>query len=654
MMIESIMIENYRQYRGRHEIRLGLDQNKNINVIRGPNGSGKSNIMNAITWCLYGIEAHLDKYEGSKQSILNDAILNELDENSIGDVCVEISLVDESARRTKFQRSARIRRTSNQYQIDGISFKGFVELNKRWTEISEPNFLRDRFLPQSIHSFFFFDGERLDEFFKMRASQVVRNAIDEVSQLSMLESAITRLGQTIRKIRSRVKKILPESDSIQAQIEAIEGGLSAVQEDIDNTGLRIAAVDVERASHAATLKGVSDEVVRRLEAIRESLKQSIEKATLKLESATRKRNQLVIESGPFILLSSELEKSLGLIEERTIKGELPPNIKRKFVEELLERGVCICKTDIREGPARVEIEKLLQISMISELSQDLIDMRYAVESALSCQRQFGQESETLSQQINGFADEIQVNESQVREIDTQLQSVDKEAVADAAFKMAQLEEEKLRLERHLAIVEQQMFNGRLRIESLERKMRQALREADKRGLEVERLEVASDMLEVLQKVYENLLQKNREQVEHQTKQYFMKLIWKKETYKDVLISEEYHISVMNSFEQDCLGSLSAGEREVLALSFLAALREISGFSAPIIMDTPLARISKEPKENIAQLLPKFFRGAQVTLLVTEEEYTPVVRTHLAPSVDKEYSLLYNEAEHSTKVVDSVK
>jgi len=91
-----------------------------------------------------------------------------------------------------------------------------------------------------------------------------------------------------------------------------------------------------------------------------------------------------------------------------------------------------------------------------------------------------------------------------------------------------------------------------------------------------------------------------------------------------------------------IGTLSAGERQVLALSFMAALNSVSGFDVPIIIDTPLGRISKEPKKSIARNLPKYLKGEQVTLLVTEEEYTPEVRASLSGRVGKSYVIEFKE------------
>ena len=53
--ISSLKIENFRQYRD-VDIKFSHDPKKAFTVLRGGNGAGKTNIMNAITWCLYGTE----------------------------------------------------------------------------------------------------------------------------------------------------------------------------------------------------------------------------------------------------------------------------------------------------------------------------------------------------------------------------------------------------------------------------------------------------------------------------------------------------------------------------------------------------------------------------------------------------------------------
>ncbi len=122
------------------------------------------------------------------------------------------------------------------------------------------------------------------------------------------------------------------------------------------------------------------------------------------------------------------------------------------------------------------------------------------------------------------------------------------------------------------------------------------------------------------------------------------LIWKKKSFTAVNINENYNISVIDKRGNEAIGSLSAGERQVLALSFMSALNIVSGFDTPLIIDTPLGRISKEPRENIASILPGYLKNKQVLLLVTETEYSEGVRKRLKKAVGKEYRINFMEKE----------
>ena len=101
----------------------------------------------------------------------------------------------------------------------------------------------------------------------------------------------------------------------------------------------------------------------------------------------------------------------------------------------------------------------------------------------------------------------------------------------------------------------------------------------------------------------------------------------KKTYTSVNIDENYNVSVLDQFgvQQE---ELFLQEKLKFWLSFMAALNTVSGFDVPIIIDTPLGKLGKEPKLNIAKNLPGYLRGKQVTMLVTEEEYTKEVEKHL--------------------------
>ena len=78
--ISSISISNYRQYNGKQTLDFKNDKIKNVSLILGKNGAGKSNLLNAITWCLYGIETHKskDNHDSTGMPIINTSALKSL------------------------------------------------------------------------------------------------------------------------------------------------------------------------------------------------------------------------------------------------------------------------------------------------------------------------------------------------------------------------------------------------------------------------------------------------------------------------------------------------------------------------------------------------------------------------------------------------
>ena len=58
MRITNIDITNYRQYKSL-SFAFPSSNDSDIHIIVAQNGIGKTNLLNAITWCLYGKEPHL-------------------------------------------------------------------------------------------------------------------------------------------------------------------------------------------------------------------------------------------------------------------------------------------------------------------------------------------------------------------------------------------------------------------------------------------------------------------------------------------------------------------------------------------------------------------------------------------------------------------
>jgi DNA sulfur modification protein DndD len=93
-------------------------------------------------------------------------------------------------------------------------------------------------------------------------------------------------------------------------------------------------------------------------------------------------------------------------------------------------------------------------------------------------------------------------------------------------------------------------------------------------------------------------------------------------------------------------TLSAGERQLLAVSVLWGLSRASGRPLPAIIDTPLSRLDGKHRKN---LVDNYFHQAshQVILLSTDEEINKKYYRDLKPAIGREYHIFYDEEKCSS-------
>jgi DNA sulfur modification protein DndD len=54
MIFNKVILNNFRQYKGKVEIDLSTDINRPITLVVGNNGSGKTTLLQSIRYCFYG------------------------------------------------------------------------------------------------------------------------------------------------------------------------------------------------------------------------------------------------------------------------------------------------------------------------------------------------------------------------------------------------------------------------------------------------------------------------------------------------------------------------------------------------------------------------------------------------------------------------
>lgn len=53
MLIKSLKLKNFRQFKGDININFSYDPQKNVTIILGDNTYGKTTLLQAFSWCFY-------------------------------------------------------------------------------------------------------------------------------------------------------------------------------------------------------------------------------------------------------------------------------------------------------------------------------------------------------------------------------------------------------------------------------------------------------------------------------------------------------------------------------------------------------------------------------------------------------------------------
>ena len=84
---------------------------------------------------------------------------------------------------------------------------------------------------------------------------------------------------------------------------------------------------------------------------------------------------------------------------------------------------------------------------------------------------------------------------------------------------------------------------------------------------------------------------------------------------------------------------------------MAALRKVSGFVAPVIIDTPLAPIDKEYRQNLIEFMSSALKDTQIALLMKDTEYTDSVKEKLNKKTGIKKILNHDKSTGFTEVDD---
>ena len=657
MRFKQIEIHNYRQYRDLTlEFRPG---DHDLQLIVADNGVGKTNLLNAFTWCLYGDEPHLgnSKYDAGEPK-LNKEVIAECVQNSVWvenvSVIVTVELGDTKNSTVKIKRSVPFRllqknglefiekKAEEQFTVtvtNGIDGQALSLKNEGATAYI------NRYLPESIREYFFFDGEQLNTYFQETKGDRIKEAVYSISQIDVLSRTIDHLKTTVSGKKRDASAISSSTAQIYKKLDELkqtrDGDIDRIernQSSLFEAKRRLSDIDGQ-------LRGVED--VRGIENEREAALE-LEKSYLEhYKRDQAKYYEFVRKMMVDFNLYPVAKKTLDVIERMEREGHLPPSIDPEKLQKALSMGTCtLCGHSLNEDE-RAHIEAMLnQFKVSSETSNILSSMRSELKRIVDSVKRYPAERKQVLQSIKKDEQGLEQIGLRLNDINARITKF-----AESSDDLKRLFEEREQLDAEIASLNQGIGAFQSKKDEMdgmisvwEKKLNAELEKDKKTEAANRAISFGNRALSVLKAAEKAIVDDVRKRMESRTEALFKGLVWKNSKCDRIELTERYQLSLYDRQGYSCAGTCSAAERSLLALSFTLAMHEVSGFDSPLFIDTPIARASGENRENFAKTLVEVSKNKQLILAFTPDEYSEAISREFEPAIATYTRLRLDEQE----------
>lgn len=646
MILKSLHLKNYRTYQGPETIDFATGD-KNITIIQGNNEVGKTTIMNAITWCLYGVEYY--KNEGN-EPIWSKSTSYDLENGEEDYVEVKLIMEDSKGKEVKFIRTLEF------YKNDaGECKKGATEDTILIDEVPvgiKPLFM-NKHLPKNIREYFLFDGEQLEKYFKEDNTHI-KKSVYKLSQLDLLKKTIDHLKTREKDFNNDLGKLNPSLSLYLNKKTKTQENLAETKTLLKDTEKNIKNWEAKIEDAENKIKQFGENPTDLIEK-KKSLQNDQKRLDMRIVGEEKDYERFLIKHFPEVLSFNSLVHVKEICHDLEERGFIPARYKKEFLEYLLEQHECICGADLSEGS-----DAYIKMKQLCDETDEATNISDTVNILL------GGINNILDNFPVNFIDDVRNKKIKIEELNNEREFVSKKITEIEVLLSESDEDEVKKLQSKITTFTNLVNSNRINLGKYEQKIEdlesdlidieEKIKEEKAKSGQRSDIESSIDFCitarEEVERIYDELIVEMHNKLQELTSEEFGNMHWK-EFYNGVTIDEDYNVIIHKEGGDVVPNDLSKGGQLVLALSFMTALNSLSGFELPIIIDTPLGRLDEPIKENIGRYLPQYTRRKQVTLLVTSSEYSVGFKKGIQDYVGKLYTLRYiQEKDGITKIEEN--
>ncbi|MFM6310164.1 MAG: AAA family ATPase [Dolichospermum sp.] len=650
MRLTSIKLCNFRSFYGKTpEIILANGDIRNTTMIYGSNGAGKTSILNGFTWVLY------EKFSAafaSTEQLVNKRAIAESQPGQPVECSVEIGWEHENIR-YRAKRGCRVYKN----QSDLIE-TGKTQLTMwlggddgQWKIPNQfPEEIITQILPLSLHQYFFFDGERIEEIVRSHNKAEIAEAIRIFLGVEVIELSIKHLKEAKKSLEtefknigdSETKQLLTKQQKQELEIETINKRQIEINQELEYQ--QVFKKEVSNKLRELSAVKELQEKRQNLESQRDSLRGELKK--------TRENLKKVISArGYTVLLTETTAKFREIFKDLKQRGELTAGISREFVNDLLNSGRCICGADLREGThPHFHVKNIMRKAGSSTVEENAIRMSAQVDEIDKQAVAFWEEADREQLRIQQLRENLNQVELELTTIEEQLRKDPNEEISNLQKRLDEIESKIDELNREQGANQQENSHLKTSIDTLNKQISKQKQNEEKQFLAQRRINATQDAIERLSEVKNRQENQFRLQLEQRVQEIFSEISFTPYIPK---ISENYELSLVeNTTGIEAPVAASTGENQILSLSFIASIidkvRDWSekkkmmmvpdSSTFPIVMDSPFGSLDANSRRHIARTIPKL--ANQLVVLVTKTQWRVEVEEEIVDKIGKEYVLVY--------------
>lgn len=641
MLIKQIVLQNFRQFKGKQELVFATASNQNVTVLLGDNTFGKTTILQAFNWCLFN-EADFPK-ESNPDFLLN----LDLAEEKAGmeqklEVYVKLILEHNDTEYTILRKRPYVDRGyGNWVPLQTQLAVVYKEsgLTKPVREGEEQQIINS-ILPKSLSGYFFFDTERVSD---ISTRKDLTDAVQGLLGLAPVANARKHLGSRTAKSSAigywnaaldlggdeRAKEA-------QATIESESANIELMQKQISNADHELEALNAQKAKIEETLR--ENQSTAELQ----RSKQDLEKKLKTVQAELEEFSQLFMDSYNttaityFMLpLMDRAEKCLAdaNVDDRGLRGMTEASIR-----DIVKRGRCICGAKIEASDdgqtgndAYMHILEELAFLPPAHIGTEIRNFKQLIETERRGIAQFYLLAEQQYKEIQKKRTEIANTEDQIARIDDSI--FGKENMSSYEADLTRIKENMKAFQEIKASCNQKIGASRNAIESAQ-KVYDGLVTASERNQKLIRyLAYAEKICEWIDESYAEREQQMRNKLQERVNEIFGQMY---HGQRRVQIDKQYHVTLFSQVNgKEIITGESEGLKRVKNFAFIAGLvdlakeKAIIGRSAadavsweneayPLVMDAPFSNADETHIKNISTVLPAV--ANQVIMFVMEKDW----------------------------------